>query len=151
MNHLEIIEDMGDIPLYPALSLIIKGHNTFFEEKLEGSSVSAAELPYTLRIYADNNKLTQRDLCNLFFVSEPVVARTLKNLEKKGFIIRNKDPQNRTRKLLSLTDRGVEISKRMFDINDEWERRIFSNFTEDEMKTFRKSIKKITISSMEIQ
>ena len=150
MNHLEIIEDMGDIPLYPALSLIIKGHNTFFDVKLEGSGVSAAELPYLLRIYTDNNKLTQRDLCDLFFVSEPVVARTLKNLEKKGFIIRNKDPQNRTRKLLSLTDEGILISKRMFDINDEWEKMIFSNFTSDEIENYKSMTKSLAISSLKL-
>ena len=150
MNHLEIIEDMMDVPIYPALSLIIKGHNTFFDEKLKGTGVSAAELPYIVRIYADNNKLTQRDLCNLFFVSEPVVARTLKNLEKKGFIIRNKDPQNRTRKLLSLTERGIEISKRMFDINDEWEKLLFDNFTSDEIEIYKRLTKSLAVNSLKL-
>ena len=150
MNHLEIIEDMMDIPIYPALSLIIKGHNTFFDEKLKGTGVSAAELPYIVRIYADNNKLTQRDLCNLFFVSEPVVARTLKNLEKKGFIIRNKDPKNRTRKLLSLTDSGIEISKRMFDINDEWEKLLFDNFTSDEIESYKSLTKVLAVNSLKL-
>ena len=150
MNHLEIIEDMGDVPIYPALSLIIKGHNTFFDEKLKGTGVSAAELPYIVRIYADNNKLTQRDLCNLFFVSEPVVARTLKNLEKKGFIIRNKDPKNRTRKLLSLTDSGIEISKRMFDIHDEWEKLLFDNFTSDEIESYKSLTKALAVNSLKL-
>ena len=150
MNHLEIIEDMVDVPIYPAMSLIIKGHNTFFDEKLKGTGVSAAELPYIVRIYADNNKLTQRDLCNLFFVSEPVVARTLKNLEKKGFIIRNKDPQNRTRKLLSLTERGIEISKRMFDINDEWEKLLFDNFTSDEIEIYKRLTKSLAVNSLKL-
>ena len=150
MNHLEIIEDMMDVPIYPALSLIIKGHNTFFDEKLKGTGVSAAELPYIVRIYADNNKLTQRDLCNLFFVSEPVVARTLKNLEKKGFIIRNKDPKNRTRKLLSLTDSGIEISKRMFDINDEWENLLFDNFTSDEIESYKNLTKALAVNSLKL-
>ncbi|MBR0270803.1 MAG: MarR family transcriptional regulator [Methanobrevibacter sp.] len=150
MNHLEIIEDMMDVPIYPALSLIIKGHNTFFDEKLKGTGVSAAELPYIVRIYADNNKLTQRDLCNLFFVSEPVVARTLKNLEKKGFIIRNKDPKNRTRKLLSLTDSGIEISKRMFDINDEWEKLLFDNFTSDEIESYKSLTKALAVNSLKL-
>ena len=150
MNHLEIIEDMMDVPIYPALSLIIKGHNTFFDEKLKGTGVSAAELPYIIRIYADNNKLTQRDLCNLFFVSEPVVARTLKNLEKKGFIIRNKDPKNRTRKLLSLTDSGIEISKRMFDINDEWEKLLFDNFTSDEIESYKSLTKALAVNSLKL-
>ena len=150
MNHLEIIEDMMDVPIYPAMSLIVKGHNTFFDEKLKGTGVSAAELPYIVRIYADNNKLTQRDLCNLFFVSEPVVARTLKNLEKKGFIIRNKDPKNRTRKLLSLTDSGIEISKRMFDINDEWEKLLFDNFTSDEIEIYKRLTKSLAVNSLKL-
>ena len=150
MNHLEIIEDMMDVPIYPAMSLIVKGHNTFFDEKLKGTGVSAAELPYIVRIYADNNKLTQRDLCNLFFVSEPVVARTLKNLEKKGFIIRNKDPKNRTRKLLSLTDSGIEISKRMFDINDEWEKLLFDNFTSDEIESYKSLTKALAVNSLKL-
>ena len=150
MNHLEIMEDMGDVPIYPAMSLILKGHNTFFDEKLKGTGVSAAELPYIVRIYADNNNLTQRDLCNLFFVSEPVVARTLKNLEKKGFIIRNKDPQNRTRKLLSLTERGIEISKRMFDINDEWEKLLFDNFTSDEIEIYKRLTKSLAVNSLKL-
>ena len=150
MNHLEIIGDMMDVPIYPAMSLIVKGHNTFFDEKLKGTGVSAAELPYIVRIYADNNKLTQRDLCNLFFVSEPVVARTLKNLEKKGFIIRNKDPKNRTRKLLSLTDSGIEISKRMFDINDEWEKLLFDNFTSDEIESYKSLTKALAVNSLKL-
>ena len=150
MNHLEIIEDMMDVPIYPAMSLIVKGHNNFFDEKLKGTGVSAAELPYIVRIYADNNKLTQRDLCNLFFVSEPVVARTLKNLEKKGFIIRNKDPKNRTRKLLSLTDSGIEISKRMFDINDEWEKLLFDNFTSDEIESYKSLTKALAVNSLKL-
>ena len=150
MNHKEIIENMEDIPIYPAMSLIAKGHNKFFDEKLEGTGVSAAELPYIIRIYAESNKLTQRDLCDLFFVSEPVVARTLKNLENKGFIIRNKDPKNRTRKLLSLTDRGVEISKRMFDINDEWEKAILKDMTSEEIESFKKAMRKIALSSLNL-
>ena len=150
MNHKEIIENMEDIPIYPAMSLIAKGHNKFFDEKLEGTGVSAAELPYLIRIYVESNMLTQRDLCDLFFVSEPVVARTLKNLENKGFIIRNKDPKNRTRKLLSLTDRGVEISKRMFDINDEWEKAILKDMTPEEIESFKKAMRKIALSSLNL-
>ena len=150
MRHKEIIKDIPNLPIYPAMSLIAKGHNKFFDEKLEGTGVSAAELPYIIRIYAESNMLTQRDLCDLFFVSEPVVARTVKNLESKGFIIRNKDPKNRTRKLLSLTDRGVEISKRMFDINDEWENAILKDMTSEEIESFKKAMRKIALSSLKL-
>lgn len=150
MNHLEILENSKNIPLYPAMSLIIKRHNSFFDEKLKGTEVSAAELPYLVRIYNDNNNITQRDLCNLFFVSEPVVARTLKNLENKGFVIRNNDPQKKTRKLLSLTDKGVEISKRMFNINAEWEKHLFDNLSVDEIENYKMLTKLLAINSMKL-
>lgn len=150
MNHLEILENSKNIPLYPAMSLIIKRHNSFFDEKLKGTGVSAAELPYLVRIYNDNNNITQRDLCNLFFVSEPVVARTLKNLENKGFVIRNNDPQKKTRKLLSLTDKGVEISKRMFNINAEWEKHLFDNLSVDEIENYKMLTKLLAINSMKL-
>ena len=52
--------------------------------------------------------------------------------------IRNKDPKNRTRKLLSLTDRGFEISKRMFDINDEWEKAMLKDKTSKDYKSWGK-------------
>lgn len=150
MNHLEILENSKNIPLYPAMSLIIKRHNSFFDEKLKGTGVSAAELPYLVRIYNDNNNITQRDLCNLFFVSEPVVARTLKNLENKGFVIRNNDPQKKTRKLLSLTDKGVEINKRMFNINAEWEKHLFDNLSVDEIENYKMLTKLLAINSMKL-
>lgn len=150
MNHLEILENSKNIPLYPAMSLIIKRHNSFFDEKLKGTGVSAAELQYLVRIYNDNNNITQRDLCNLFFVSEPVVARTLKNLENKGFVIRNNDPQKKTRKLLSLTDKGVEISKRMFNINAEWEKHLFDNLSVDEIENYKMLTKLLAINSMKL-
>ncbi len=150
MNRLEIIENAAEIPIYPACSLILKGHAKFFEERLNGTGVSAAELPYLLRIYRDNSRLTQRDLTEMFFVSEPVVARTLKNLENKGFIIRNRDPEKRTRKILSLTDEGIKISRQMLNIADEWENAILKNMTTEEIENFKKAIKKITVNSIEI-
>ena len=103
MDLLEIFESFDTVPAFPALNMIIKGHTRFFEDKLEGTDVNPSELPYIIRIGENNGELTQKDLSNLFLVSEPVVARTLKNLEKKGFIIRRIDQENKTRRLISLS------------------------------------------------
>jgi hypothetical protein len=46
---------VDDIPLYPALTLILKGHNRFFEEKLEGTNVIPSELQYLIRLSVDGD------------------------------------------------------------------------------------------------
>lgn len=150
MDTLNKIKKMDIIPLYPALNLILKGHTSFFEKKLEGTNVSPAEIHYILRIYVDNGNITQRDLSETFSVSEPVVARTLKNLENKGFVIRTKDPNNKTRRLLSLSEQGFEISENMLHITDDWLKEIYKDINESDINKFNEIIKLMTIKSLKL-
>ena len=150
MDMLKRIENEESIPLFIALSLILKGHTRFFEKKLEGTDVTPSELPYILKIYADDGILTQRDLSDIFGVSEPVVARTLKNLESKGFVNRTNDPKNKTRRLLFLTERGFEITGRMFNINDEWLDEIFKDMNPKDRDKFDEVIRLLTINSLKL-
>lgn len=150
MDTLNKVEKIDIIPLYPALNLILKGHTNFFEKKLKGTNVTPAEIHYILRIYVDNENITQRDLSETFSVSEPVVARTLKNLENKGFIIRTKDPNNKTRRLLSLSEQGFEISENMLHITDEWLKEIYKDINESDIDKFNEIIKLLVINSLKL-
>ena len=144
------VEKMNFIPLFPALTLILKGHTKFFEKKLEGTNVTPSELPYILKVCGDNGNISQRDLSEIFRVSEPVVTRTLKNLENKGFIIRTKYSYNNTRRLLSLTEEGFEISEKMLNINDEWLEELFKDMYQADIDKFNEIIKSLTVNSMKL-
>ena len=150
MDMINRVEKIDFIPLFPALTLILKGHTKFFEKKLEGTNVTPSELPYILKVCGDNGNISQRDLSEIFSVSEPVVTRTLKNLENKGFIIRTKDPNNKTRRLLSLTEEGFEISEKMLNINDEWLEELFKDMYQADIDKFNGIIKSLTVNSLKI-
>ena len=150
MDMMNRVEKMNFIPLFPALTLILKGHTKFFEKKLEGTNVTPSELPYILKVCGDNGNISQRDLSEIFRVSEPVVTRTLKNLENKGFIIRTKDSDNKTRRLLSLTEEGFEISEKMLNINDEWLEELFKDMYQVDIDKFNEIIKSLTVNSMKL-
>uniref|UniRef100_UPI00388FA1EE MarR family winged helix-turn-helix transcriptional regulator n=1 Tax=Methanobrevibacter sp. TaxID=66852 RepID=UPI00388FA1EE len=92
----------------------------------------------------------QRDLSETFSVSEPVVARTLKNLENKGFVIRTKDPNNKTRRLLSLSEQSFEISENMLHITDDWLKEIYNDINESDIDKFNEIIKLLTINSLKL-
>lgn len=150
MDMINRVEKIDFIPLFPALTLILKGHTKFFEKKLEGTNVNPSELPYILKVCGDNGNISQRDLSEIFSVSEPVVTRTLKNLENKGFIIRTKDPNNKTRRLLSLTEEGFEISEKMLNINDEWLEELFKDMYQADIDKFNGIIKSLTVNSLKL-
>ena len=148
MDLLEIFENFDTVPAFPALNMIIKGHTRFFEDKLEGTDVNPSELPYIIRIGENNGELTQKDLSNLFLVSEPVVARTLKNLEKKGFIIRRIDQENKTRRLISLSSKGFEIREKTLHLEEDWCNSLFKVLSEDEKRKFNEIIGILAIESI---
>ncbi|MBQ6100541.1 MAG: MarR family transcriptional regulator [Methanobrevibacter sp.] len=150
MDMINRVEKIDFIPLFPALTLILKGHTKFFEKKLEGTNVTPSELPYILKVCGDNGNISQRDLSEIFSVSEPVVTRTLKNLENKGFIIRTKGPNNKTRRLLSLTEEGFEISEKMLNINDEWLEELFKDMYQADIDKFNGIIKSLTVNSLKL-
>ena len=62
MDMINRVEKIDFIPLFPALTLILKGHTKFFEKKLEGTNVTPSELPYILKVCGDNGNISQRDL-----------------------------------------------------------------------------------------
>ena len=128
--------------------MIIKWHTKFFEDKLEGTNVNPSELPYIIRIGEQNGELTQKDLSNLFLVSEPVVARTLKNLEKKGFIIRSIDQKNKTRRLISLSSKGFEIREKTLHLEEDWCNSLFKVLSEDEKRKFNEILGILAIESV---
>ncbi len=148
MDLLEIFENFDTVPAFPALNMIIKWHTKFFEEKLEGTNVNPSELPYIIRIGEQNGELTQKDLSNLFLVSEPVVARTLKNLEKKGFIIRSIDQKNKTRRLISLSSKGFEIREKTRHLEEDWCNSLFKVLSEDEKRKFNEILGILAIESV---
>ena len=148
MDLLEIFENFDTVPAFPAFNMIIKCHTKFFEEKLEGTDLNPSELPYIIRIGENDGELSQKDLSNLFLVSEPVVARTLKNLEKKGFIIRRINQENETRRLISLSSKGFEIRRKTLNLEEEWSNILFNVLSEEEKRKFNEILRLLAIESI---
>ncbi len=137
------------IPLYIPLNIILKGHNKYFEKELEGTNITPSELPYLMRINVEEG-ITQRQLAELFYVSEAIVTRSVKSLEKKGYIIRNIDPTNKTKRLLSTSEKGKSICENSIGINNNWETIITKTLNEEEKEILTKLVLKIAAESLDL-
>lgn len=61
--------------------------------------------------------LTQRELAARVQVEDQTMSRTLERLERSGFVERHRDPGDRRRLLVSLTDAGREAFRRAGDLD----------------------------------
>ena len=87
--------------------------------------------------------LTQNELAKRMNIAAPTLTRMIHNLEKKGFIAREKDKADRRKTIVRLTEEGNEvhgiISEKLKAADD----KIFHSFNKEEKEIFRKFLLRI--------
>ena len=96
--------------------------------------ITISDLPFLLRIRFKDNS-TQKDLVKLFRVSNGYVSKILRKFEDLGFITRKEDPNNRRRKIVKLTPKGIEKTDEILTYIIKWEKE--HNMDKNELKTLK--------------
>lgn len=68
--------------------------------------------------------INQEELSSILLIDKALTARSVKSLEKKGFVIRKTIPEDRRFKKIFLTDKAKSQKKIFYSILQKWE-----NFT----------------------
>ena len=134
-----LMEFSRDLPTTPYISLIYRFHAKFLNNKVKDVNITYGLYPFLIEIYKHDG-ISQEDLANLFYLNESTVTRNLNKLEKRGFIKRTREKR---KKIISLTDDGVAIAKKVMDYDEKWDDLIKKDLSEDEYINFKKSLIKI--------
>lgn len=102
-------------------------------------NLTPVDVTYLMNIFYNSN-CSQRDLSELFFVSESNVTQIIKKLEKNGFITRTPDEKNKSRKILNLTNEGKIIVFKLIKEMYEWEGNFFKDYSPEDVEKFKKMI-----------
>lgn len=105
-----IIAELEDIDLTPGLSILLIGIM-----RNEGSN--------------------QRSLADIVHINTATVSKNLRILEKRGFIVRHIDPDNRRSFIINITEAGIEKAKESLSIQYAVWDKIFDNFTKKELQS----------------
>ncbi len=82
--------------------------------------------------------ISQRELSELLFVSESNVTQIIKKLEKKGFVTRQLSEENKSRKIINLTQKGKFTVIKILTNILSWEEEFENNFDSDDFKKFKR-------------
>lgn len=137
-------ENPENIFIYHYVEEMISSYGSYYESNINNQDLTLNEFSILLRIRFQG-VATQHDLVKLFKVSGAYIAKLLSKFEEYGYIIRKEDPQNRRKKLVKLTDEGIKKTDELIDLIQGWEDKVTANISEEELKTLKKILYKITM------
>ena len=140
-------KQMTPINLY--MEYILLGYNNFLKEKIIDVNITYGELTYIYNIgYVDS--VSQKELADILYVSQANVTKMVKKLEKKGFITRQTDENNKSKKVLSLTSNGKEILLKINEITLEWEKIVTEKINNENIANFKEILYLLSEESTEL-
>lgn len=136
-------------PFTMYMEYILLNYNNFLNDHLKEHNITVREFLYLFNIFY-NNKISQKELANLMYVSEANVTKIVKKLEEKGYVLREKDNENKCRNHLSLTKEGVQKVINLVKLTIEWETRISNMYNANEINELKDMLYKISENSVDI-
>lgn len=110
----------------------------------EGIGTAEIDLIHALR---HNSGCTQARLAEILHADKAAVARRTKNLEAKGFLVRENDPDDRRSQLLYPTKKAEETKSSKAGIESSFYEYLTSVLTEEEAKTFAALLNRLYTAS----
>ena len=130
-------------------SIISRFSRTFFERRLNDSNIGFTE--HSILMYlSKSDTVNQEQIAKHFMLDKGSVAKTLYKLEKKQFISRADNPQNRREKLIKITEEGFNIVSTLNEEFQQLHSYLFEGLSEDELQSFILTIQKISDNAAKI-
>ncbi|MBQ7928462.1 MAG: winged helix-turn-helix transcriptional regulator [Methanobrevibacter sp.] len=133
-----------NIFIYHYVEEMIASYGIYLKDVFDESEITRNEVPFLLRIRFSENT-TQKELVELFKVSEGYTAKLLRKFEDLGYIERHENPENRRIKIVELTSSGIEKTDEIIDMVSNWEENVTSNLTDEEVATLKKLLFKVVL------
>lgn len=110
--------------------------------KTRGLEISAEQWYVVFRLY-EQPALSQSDLADKELNDHPNITRMIDALEKRNWVIRTPDPQDRRRHLIALTAYGRTEMHAMLPIIIEARRQLFAGIGDEEIAQFSSILERI--------
>lgn len=128
------MSDIRDIWLYA--HSMIRTARQIINENLRPLNLSSAEGNILLHLWTQGHEMGQDRLVDQLDISKPAVSRALSALERKGYVTRRPDPQDRRARQVALTDSAREIGPKIEKIYNEIYAMATENISRQELETF---------------
>ncbi|WP_323735762.1 MarR family transcriptional regulator [Methanosphaera sp. ISO3-F5] len=135
-------ENIENIRIYHYVEELVVSYKSHMEPLIEETGISLTECPFFIRIGFSENS-NQQELAEMFNVSEGYTAKLLRKFEDKELISRREDPNNRRKKIVTLTEKGIQKMEEIMSLVDQWEEKVSRNISDDDYKIVKNALFKM--------
>jgi DNA-binding MarR family transcriptional regulator len=123
---------------------IYRNNLAYMAKELEAYRIGSGQFEFLLFLYHKDG-VSQETIAKILKVSKSTIARAIQNLEKEGYVYRERDKSDLRAYKVYLTDKGKEMRNIIFKKQASFTDILFSDFTFEEKEIFRLLIHKASI------
>lgn len=97
-----------------------------------------------LKYISEHHGISQEELAKAMRIDKGAVAKAIKDMETKGYVRREQNPQDKRAYCLLLTDRAEEVALRGEAHAAAFQKKLTEGMTDEEVETFMILLSKIT-------
>ena len=133
---------------YKWIALANRHYLMYLNKRLASYGLSGSQYLFILNICRQPG-LTQDKLPDIIHINKSNVTRALAHLEKRGFIRREVNPQDKRTAAVFPTQKALDVYPHVMEIIRGWDASVTSPLTEDEKHTLQDLLKRVVASANE--
>lgn len=130
------------------IAQIYRSHLAYMAKELEAYRIGSGQFDFLMVLYHEDG-ISQEKLAKILKVSKATSARAIQNLEKEGYVYRQRDESDLRAYKVYLTEKGKEMRDIIFKKLTSFVDTLLSDFTFEEKKILRLLLHKASIKLFE--
>lgn len=114
---------MANAPFGSQLFVFNKNLHKYINDMVLEFDLNYIQMLFLIKINVYPN-ITQKELAEFFFLTKGYVAKAIKDLENKNFIERVRNPNDKRKYDVKLTEKSQELIPVFENINRKWEKKM---------------------------
>ena len=137
-------------PFTMYMDYILLNYTNFLKNHLKDENITRRDFLYLYNIFY-NKEISQKELADLMYVSEANIAKMIKKFEKYGLVNKKKDESNKSRNMISLTQKGGDTVNQLIKITLQWEKEVANTSYLNDMCMFKDLLYELSGKSVDIK
>lgn len=125
-----------DKPVHRLLTIINWRVKMKLKNMLDPYDFNPGEFPFLATLLEQEEGITQKELCDQMLISKSTTSKRINNLEEKGYIKKRRDPDDRRKTRIYLTNRKKEVKELTEKMNNKADNLMLKNFDDEEKNQF---------------
>ena len=119
------------------LEVIVRYWRNFTEKRLKKFDLTFGE-QIIIIFLSKNENVNQETISKRYMIDKGMVAKTLTRLEDKGFVLRERNPENKRENIISLTEKSLYIMNDINTIFDDWNKILYGEMSKADIECVKR-------------